>query len=368
MAIYFYNKKEPYYQFSNFYPSPITIDNKEYRTAEHFYQASKFLGPNATTVDKAYAEIIRLASSPGKVFALARQKLTGRYSATQFLAPSDRRLIKDFISQSKKDGVKMRPDWEIVKDNIMRKAIWAKFTQHSELWTLLVDTGDVQIYEDAPRDDYWGLGKNKKGQNMLGRILMEVRCFLSGDFPEPPSQTSNWVIPQFLLASAYLHNEELVNEVMSAGINFILSLQEPPEELFLFPYRKIIDPHFETPQSAGFCEKVYSEPYSRQVTFARIPIQDHQIANDNLIDQVTDALAKAIGKHLHLMIHCLGGKGRTGTVIAVLLGKMYGMTADEALNVLASSFKSRHSKGRGKLPRQTPETQVQFAQVYRLLK
>jgi predicted NAD-dependent protein-ADP-ribosyltransferase YbiA (DUF1768 family) len=41
------------------------------------------------------------------------------------------------------------------------------------------------IIEDSPRDWYWGIGKDGKGQNWLGKLLMErrqellylVRCF-----------------------------------------------------------------------------------------------------------------------------------------------------------------------------------------------
>jgi predicted NAD-dependent protein-ADP-ribosyltransferase YbiA (DUF1768 family) len=30
--------------FSNFFPSPFTVDNKCYPTAEHYYQSKKFTG------------------------------------------------------------------------------------------------------------------------------------------------------------------------------------------------------------------------------------------------------------------------------------------------------------------------------------
>jgi N-glycosidase YbiA len=43
-VINFYNKNEPYYEFANFFDSPIYLDKQEWRTTEHFFQAMKFLG------------------------------------------------------------------------------------------------------------------------------------------------------------------------------------------------------------------------------------------------------------------------------------------------------------------------------------
>ena len=57
----------------------------------------------------------------------------------------------------------------------MRKAVWAKFTTHKDLKSLLLSTGDNEIVENAPGDYYWGCGADGSGRNMLGRILMETR-------------------------------------------------------------------------------------------------------------------------------------------------------------------------------------------------
>jgi ribA/ribD-fused uncharacterized protein len=40
-----YTLDDPSYcEFSNFYPSPIEIDNRQYPTVEHYYQSKKFEG------------------------------------------------------------------------------------------------------------------------------------------------------------------------------------------------------------------------------------------------------------------------------------------------------------------------------------
>jgi ribA/ribD-fused uncharacterized protein len=51
----------------------------------------------------------------------------------------------------------------------------AKFRAHDELKKLLLSTGNEKLVENAPKDAYWGCGRNGNGKNMLGKILMETR-------------------------------------------------------------------------------------------------------------------------------------------------------------------------------------------------
>ncbi len=73
----------------------------------------------------------------------------------------------------------IRGDWEQVKEDIMRRALSQKFTEHGDLRQLLLGTGDEEIIENSPTDYYWGCGKDGTGKNRLGQILMEVREMLS---------------------------------------------------------------------------------------------------------------------------------------------------------------------------------------------
>lgn len=72
----------------------------------------------------------------------------------------------------------LRPDWEQVKDDIMRRAVIRKFQTHADIREVLLATGDELIIENSPIDYYWGCGADGSGKNMLGQILMEVREFL----------------------------------------------------------------------------------------------------------------------------------------------------------------------------------------------
>ena len=147
-AIHFYSVGDDFGQFSNFAPFPIHLDGERWPTSEHYFQAQKF-------DDEKYRHEIRKANSP---------------------------VIAAQLGRSRK--VKIRRDWESVKDGIMRDALRAKFTQHEELRTLLLSTGGAALVERTENDHYWGDGGDGSGKNRLGLILMEVRTELHAQLPE----------------------------------------------------------------------------------------------------------------------------------------------------------------------------------------
>ncbi|MEO7716492.1 MAG: NADAR family protein [Capsulimonas sp.] len=142
MPLYFYSTREPYGEFSNFALYGVKIDGEWWPTTEHYFQAQKF-------EDAAYRRKIRDAHSPKLAADLGRSR-----------------------------RVPLRPNWESVKDDVMRACVLKKFETHSDLRELLLSTGDEEIVENAPGDYYWGIGKDGSGKNMLGKILEEVRAKL----------------------------------------------------------------------------------------------------------------------------------------------------------------------------------------------
>jgi hypothetical protein len=68
-----------------------------------------------------------------------------------------------------------RPDWDEVKVDIMRRILRSKVEQHEYVRRKLLATGARELVEDSWRDDFWGWGENRNGQNMLGKLWMEVR-------------------------------------------------------------------------------------------------------------------------------------------------------------------------------------------------
>ena len=122
---------------SNFYDSPIEKDGIVYPTNEHFFQAMK-------TLDNEERKRIAAAETPGKAKRMGR-------------------------------SVKLRPDWEQSKIQIMKEGLTLKFLCHKDLAEKLVATGDVWLIEgNWWGDTYWGVC-NGVGHNMLGNLLMEIR-------------------------------------------------------------------------------------------------------------------------------------------------------------------------------------------------
>ena len=144
--IRFYNRDDPYYEFTNFYPASIYLDGKDWPTSEHYFQAQKFTGT-------PYVEQIRLLARPRQAFDLSRNPTVSRWR---------------------------RSDWEEAKLHVMYKALLAKFTQHKELRILLLLTGERDLIEHTHYDSFWGNGGNDTGLNHLGKMLMNIRSQLQG--------------------------------------------------------------------------------------------------------------------------------------------------------------------------------------------
>lgn len=73
--------------------------------------------------------------------------------------------------------VKLRPDWEEVKDGLMEEIVYEKFSQNDGLAIKLLETGDATLIEGNNwHDQYWGVDlETGEGENKLGIILMRVR-------------------------------------------------------------------------------------------------------------------------------------------------------------------------------------------------
>ncbi len=60
----------------------------------------------------------------------------------------------------------------------MLSILRVKAEQHEYVRRKLLETGDRQLVEGSWRDDFWGIGPNKDGQNMLGKLWMGIRSEL----------------------------------------------------------------------------------------------------------------------------------------------------------------------------------------------
>jgi ribA/ribD-fused uncharacterized protein len=84
--------------------------------------------------------------------------------------------------KTKKYRCESRPDWMFIQNAVMRWCLRAKLVCNwNEFSRLLLSTEDKPIVEISHRDRYWGTVEREGvlvGQNILGRLLMELRCDL----------------------------------------------------------------------------------------------------------------------------------------------------------------------------------------------
>ncbi|MCR8979761.1 NADAR family protein [Brevibacillus laterosporus] len=139
--------------FSQWYPASFKEDGIMYATAEHYMMAKKaeLFG------DTVMCDQILQQKHPNQAKALGRRV------------------------QAFDDRV-----WNAHKLEIVRQANLLKFSQHPELKSYLLHTGNRVLVEASPYDRVWGIGlaqdhpdaerpQHWRGENLLGFALMLVR-------------------------------------------------------------------------------------------------------------------------------------------------------------------------------------------------
>lgn len=141
--VFFY--EQDFYVLSNFSAFRLDWNGLIFDTSEAAYHYEKFAG----TVYENIGREIRNAPSAHEAFKLAE-------------------IHKE----------RRRPEWDQIKVDVMRDILRTKAHQHEYVRRKLLATGDRELIEDSWRDDFWGWGPNRDGQNILGKLWMEVRAEL----------------------------------------------------------------------------------------------------------------------------------------------------------------------------------------------
>lgn len=115
------------------------LDGEYWPTVEHYYQAMKY----SKSTDR---DLVRKAET-----ALQARKLGSRWFK------------------------KKRPDWKKIELTVMTRALYIKMRSHPGAAAELLATGDKMLVEDSQFDYFWGCGRDKRGANHYGQILMNVR-------------------------------------------------------------------------------------------------------------------------------------------------------------------------------------------------
>ena len=150
----FYRENEEYGCFSNWYRADFEYAGMRFTSVEQFMMYHKV----SLFRQRELEERILATDDPAVIKKLGRTK------------------FREFDGEL----------WEKISYAIVKRGVRAKFEQNEDLLRNLLDTGERVMAECSLRDTKWGIGVaiddpnccrpgTWKGQNYLGRILMEVR-------------------------------------------------------------------------------------------------------------------------------------------------------------------------------------------------
>ena len=135
----FFSRSDVLQEFAAWSKHAFELEGKQWPSVEHYYQAMKFK-------KEADQEKVRLAESPKLARKLGRSRLR-----------------------------KIRKDWKKIKVVIMTRAVYTKCRTYPEIAQKLLDTEDRKLVENSQYDYFWGCGRDRRGGNQYGNVLMSVR-------------------------------------------------------------------------------------------------------------------------------------------------------------------------------------------------
>lgn len=130
---------------SSWSKQPIFLEDKEWPSVEHYVQAMKYS-------NISYQEKIRAAEHP---------KLAKKLGGSRWK--------------------RKKPEWQLEREVYMTRGMYIKCKTHQDVYDALMATGDQPILDTSNFDFFWGCGRDARGHNKFGKVLMEIRAKLQGE-------------------------------------------------------------------------------------------------------------------------------------------------------------------------------------------
>ena len=115
------------------------LDGHDWPSVAHYLEGMKF-------TDAALRQAICGADTP---------------NAARQLAKRNRRRIRD--------------GWNTLRETYMTRGVYRKCRTSKDAAAALLGTGERRILETSQYDYYWGCGRDTRGLNTYGKVLMRVR-------------------------------------------------------------------------------------------------------------------------------------------------------------------------------------------------
>lgn len=144
----FYERE--FYVFSNFSSFQVEWKGRLWITSEYAYQASHFFDTAPDLVEKIF----------------------------------NARSAHDAFKIAKTNANKAPDNWDDIKVGIMEDICKHKLQQHKYIQRKLLQTKNIPLVEDSPKDSFWGWGIDRNGRNELGKVWMRLRSWFISTIDE----------------------------------------------------------------------------------------------------------------------------------------------------------------------------------------
>jgi protein-tyrosine phosphatase len=165
-----------------------------------------------------------------------------------------------------------------------------------------------------------------------------------------PNGNTYWVVPLKFLAGEYpgdkdpVKAREKIKQFLAAGIRHFIDLTELVDKM--------------VPYDAILAEETRNS--SIKATYQRFPIRDNSVPRDaEYLAEILLAIDRRIRDGGAVYVHCWGGVGRTGLVVACWMQE-HGRTSDDALAELSAKWSTVEKIYRKP---DSPETQSQLSWI-----
>ncbi len=138
--------RDALHPLASFSRHEIELDDLRWPSVEHYVQGMQLADP-------AKRPDVAAAPHPEAAIALAKKLTRWRPRARQ-------------------------RDWKRLQLVYMTRGTYTKARAYQEVREALLDTGERTIVETSQYDYYWGCGRDTRGENRFGRMLMDVRARL----------------------------------------------------------------------------------------------------------------------------------------------------------------------------------------------
>jgi len=146
-----------------------------------------------------------------------------------------------------------------------------------------------------------------------------------------PFSGSYWVIAEWFLAGCHpcfyapYECPEILSRIVHAGIRNFIDLTQADERI----------PGGMQPADYSAGLNRIADAKNIALRHRRQPIIDRNVPGRAVMSQILDGINESISNHLPVYVHCMGGIGRTGTVVGCYLARHGYASGNEVIRYIA---------------------------------